>query len=102
MTAAYRATISSSRADGLSDCHCGLAWLDGNATPTDGRLGASMVNHDMDLEKVLIGEDGTVPRARYTSPEFTELEFERLWSRAGCRWPAERRRSPRSVRTVNT
>jgi phenylpropionate dioxygenase-like ring-hydroxylating dioxygenase large terminal subunit len=40
-----------------------------------------MVNHDMDLEKVLIGEDGTVPRARYTSAEFTELEFERLWSR---------------------
>ncbi len=40
-----------------------------------------MVNHDMDLEKVLIGEDGTVPRARYTSAEFAELEFERLWSR---------------------
>ena len=35
----------------------------------------------MDLESVLIGEDDTVPRARYTSPEFAELEFERLWSR---------------------
>ena len=35
----------------------------------------------MDLDKVLIGEDGTVPRARYTSAEFAELEFERLWSR---------------------
>ena len=40
-----------------------------------------MVNHDMNLEKVLIGEDCTVPRARYTSSEFAELEFERLWSR---------------------
>ncbi len=35
----------------------------------------------MDLESVLIGEDNTVPRERYTSPEFAELEFERLWSR---------------------
>ena len=35
----------------------------------------------MDLTSVLIGEDNTVPRERYTSPEFAELEFERLWSR---------------------
>jgi nitrite reductase/ring-hydroxylating ferredoxin subunit len=38
-------------------------------------------NGDMDLESVLIGEDNTVPRARYTSPEFASLEFDRLWSR---------------------
>jgi len=36
---------------------------------------------DMDLTSVLIGEDNTVPRERYTSPAFAELEFERLWSR---------------------
>ena len=35
----------------------------------------------MDLESVLIGEDDVVPRARYTSPEFAALEFERLWAR---------------------
>jgi nitrite reductase/ring-hydroxylating ferredoxin subunit len=35
----------------------------------------------MDLKDVLIGDDKVVPRARYTSPEFAELEFERLWSR---------------------
>jgi nitrite reductase/ring-hydroxylating ferredoxin subunit len=35
----------------------------------------------MDLKSVLVGEDNTVPRSRYTSPEFAELEFERLWSR---------------------
>jgi phenylpropionate dioxygenase-like ring-hydroxylating dioxygenase large terminal subunit len=35
----------------------------------------------MDLEDVLIGEDNVVPRARYTSPEFAALEFDRLWSR---------------------
>jgi phenylpropionate dioxygenase-like ring-hydroxylating dioxygenase large terminal subunit len=35
----------------------------------------------MDLDGVLIGEDDVVPRARYTSPEFAALEFDRLWSR---------------------
>jgi phenylpropionate dioxygenase-like ring-hydroxylating dioxygenase large terminal subunit len=35
----------------------------------------------MDLEDVLIGEDNVVPRARYTSPKFAALEFDRLWSR---------------------
>ena len=35
----------------------------------------------MDLKSVLIGEDNSVPRERYTSPEFAELEFDRLWSR---------------------
>ena len=35
----------------------------------------------MDLGNVLIGEDDVVPRARYTSPEFAALEFDRLWSR---------------------
>jgi nitrite reductase/ring-hydroxylating ferredoxin subunit len=35
----------------------------------------------MELESVLIGADDTVPRARYTSPEFAALEFDRLWSR---------------------
>jgi nitrite reductase/ring-hydroxylating ferredoxin subunit len=29
----------------------------------------------------LIGDDGVVPRARYTSTAFADLEFERLWSR---------------------
>ena len=33
------------------------------------------------LDKLLIGEDDTIPRARYTSPEFAELEFDRMWSR---------------------
>ena len=80
MAAAYRATVSFSRRRPRRG-RCALAWRHGNATPTDGWLGASMVNHDMDLEKVLIGEDGTIPRARYTSAEFAELEFERLWSR---------------------
>jgi nitrite reductase/ring-hydroxylating ferredoxin subunit len=36
---------------------------------------------DIDLENVLIGEDTVVARARYTSPQFGALEFERLWSR---------------------
>ena len=36
---------------------------------------------NMDLNDVLIGEDNVVPRARYTSPEFAALEFDRLWSR---------------------
>ena len=36
---------------------------------------------DIDLETVLIGEDDVVPRARYTSPQFAALEFERLWAR---------------------
>ena len=36
---------------------------------------------DIDLESVLIGEDAVVARARYTSPQFGALEFERLWSR---------------------
>jgi phenylpropionate dioxygenase-like ring-hydroxylating dioxygenase large terminal subunit len=40
-----------------------------------------MMSRDVDLEKVLIGEDGAVPRERYTSPDFAELEFDRLWSR---------------------
>jgi phenylpropionate dioxygenase-like ring-hydroxylating dioxygenase large terminal subunit len=40
-----------------------------------------MMRSDMDLEKVLIGEDGAIPRARYTSRAFAELEFDRLWSR---------------------
>jgi nitrite reductase/ring-hydroxylating ferredoxin subunit len=36
---------------------------------------------DIDLETVLIGEDDVVPRARYTSPQFAALEFDRLWAR---------------------
>jgi nitrite reductase/ring-hydroxylating ferredoxin subunit len=36
---------------------------------------------DIDLESVLVGDDEVLPRARYTSPEFGALEFERLWSR---------------------
>jgi phenylpropionate dioxygenase-like ring-hydroxylating dioxygenase large terminal subunit len=36
---------------------------------------------DIDLENVLIGADDVVPRSRYTSPRFAELEFERLWAR---------------------
>ncbi|HWD55607.1 MAG TPA: aromatic ring-hydroxylating dioxygenase subunit alpha [Acidimicrobiales bacterium] len=35
----------------------------------------------MELNDVLVGEDNVVPRARYTSPEFAALEFDRLWSR---------------------
>jgi phenylpropionate dioxygenase-like ring-hydroxylating dioxygenase large terminal subunit len=35
----------------------------------------------MELDSVLIGEDDAVPRARYTSPDFAALEFERLWAR---------------------
>jgi phenylpropionate dioxygenase-like ring-hydroxylating dioxygenase large terminal subunit len=35
----------------------------------------------VDLESVLISEDDVIPRARYTSPEFAALEFERLWGR---------------------
>ena len=33
------------------------------------------------LRGLLVGADDVVPRARYTSPEFASLEFERLWSR---------------------
>jgi nitrite reductase/ring-hydroxylating ferredoxin subunit len=36
---------------------------------------------DIDPESVLMGDDGVVPRARYTSPAFATLEFERLWAR---------------------
>jgi phenylpropionate dioxygenase-like ring-hydroxylating dioxygenase large terminal subunit len=35
----------------------------------------------MDLDTCLIGNDNVVPRARYTSAEFSALEFERLWAR---------------------
>jgi nitrite reductase/ring-hydroxylating ferredoxin subunit len=35
----------------------------------------------MDLGSLLIRDDDSVPRARYTSTEFAQLEFERLWSR---------------------
>jgi phenylpropionate dioxygenase-like ring-hydroxylating dioxygenase large terminal subunit len=36
---------------------------------------------DTDLDPVLVGEDDVIPRARYTSPRFASLEFERLWAR---------------------
>ncbi len=36
---------------------------------------------DIDLGDVLIGDDGVIPRARYTSPEFASLEFAHLWAR---------------------
>jgi phenylpropionate dioxygenase-like ring-hydroxylating dioxygenase large terminal subunit len=45
------------------------------------RGGSSKEASGMDLDSVLTGEDGAVPRARYTSPEFAALEFERLWAR---------------------
>jgi hypothetical protein len=48
----------------------------------------------MDLEDFLIGEDDVVPRARYTSPEFAALEFDRL--------PVGRRRSPTSATSAST
>ncbi|HEX5096820.1 MAG TPA: aromatic ring-hydroxylating dioxygenase subunit alpha, partial [Acidimicrobiia bacterium] len=35
----------------------------------------------MTLEDVLMRDDGFLPKARYTSPDFAALEFERLWSR---------------------
>ena len=35
----------------------------------------------MDVDSVLVSEDDVIPRARYTSPEFAALEFERLWGR---------------------
>jgi phenylpropionate dioxygenase-like ring-hydroxylating dioxygenase large terminal subunit len=37
---------------------------------------------DIDLQSVLIGDDDVVPRARYTSGDFANLELERLWTRA--------------------
>jgi phenylpropionate dioxygenase-like ring-hydroxylating dioxygenase large terminal subunit len=36
---------------------------------------------DHDLQGVLVGDGHVVPRARYTSPAFGALEFERLWTR---------------------
>jgi phenylpropionate dioxygenase-like ring-hydroxylating dioxygenase large terminal subunit len=33
------------------------------------------------LEEMLVGEDGIVPKQRYVSREFAELEMERLWPR---------------------
>jgi phenylpropionate dioxygenase-like ring-hydroxylating dioxygenase large terminal subunit len=36
---------------------------------------------DVDLEKLLIGDDDIVARARYTSAQFAGLEHERLWAR---------------------
>jgi len=36
---------------------------------------------DIELEGLLVGEDGAMPRARYTSPQFSSLEQERLWTR---------------------
>ncbi|MGH9016758.1 MAG: aromatic ring-hydroxylating oxygenase subunit alpha [Acidimicrobiales bacterium] len=36
---------------------------------------------DVDLDSLLVGEDDVVARARYTSPAFAALEFERLWAR---------------------
>jgi phenylpropionate dioxygenase-like ring-hydroxylating dioxygenase large terminal subunit len=35
----------------------------------------------MDFGSLLIGGDDVISRARYVSPEFAALEFERLWSR---------------------
>lgn len=43
---------------------------------------------DIDLESALVTDDDVLPRARYTSPQFAALEFERMWSRvwqAACR-----------------
>ncbi len=42
-------------------------------------VGVSM--YDIDLDSVLIGDDDVVARARYTSPRFAALEFDRLWAR---------------------
>jgi len=36
---------------------------------------------DIDLDSVLIRDDGVVPRIRYTSEQFAALELERLWGR---------------------
>ncbi len=35
----------------------------------------------MRLEELLVGEDGLVPKERYVSAQFAELEMERLWPR---------------------
>jgi phenylpropionate dioxygenase-like ring-hydroxylating dioxygenase large terminal subunit len=35
----------------------------------------------MGLEEFLVGDDGLVPKGRYVSPEFAEMEMERLWTR---------------------
>jgi nitrite reductase/ring-hydroxylating ferredoxin subunit len=43
---------------------------------------------DVELESALVTDDDVLPRARYSSPQFAALEFERLWSRvwqAACR-----------------
>jgi phenylpropionate dioxygenase-like ring-hydroxylating dioxygenase large terminal subunit len=34
-----------------------------------------------ELRDLLVRDDGVMPRARYTSPEFAAAEFERLWGR---------------------
>ena len=36
---------------------------------------------DLDIKSLLVGDDDVVARARYTSPAFGALEFERLWAR---------------------
>ncbi|HXW33983.1 MAG TPA: aromatic ring-hydroxylating dioxygenase subunit alpha [Acidimicrobiales bacterium] len=33
------------------------------------------------LDRVLVGEEDVIPRARYTSSEFADIEFQRLWPR---------------------
>ena len=35
----------------------------------------------IELESTLVGDDDVLPRARYTSKAFAELELERLWGR---------------------
>jgi len=36
---------------------------------------------EIDLDSLLVSDDGVVPRARYTSARFAALEFDRLWAR---------------------
>jgi nitrite reductase/ring-hydroxylating ferredoxin subunit len=36
---------------------------------------------DLELDSLLVRDDEVLPRARYTSPDFAALEFERLWGR---------------------
>src|SRR5271170_6196858 len=62
----------------------GESRVPGFRVPWDGARGLTWPKGstmDFDLEGVLISDDDVVARARYTSAEFSALEFDRLWSR---------------------
>src|SRR5262249_23164174 len=61
-----------------------IASRSGKASATASNMSASwnsMADGDATLTRMLVRDDGFVPKERYTSREFVDLEMERLWPR---------------------